>query len=219
MSSMIKVLLVLALAFASTFILLNAIGVLNVEKIERWFELAQSISPLYIFAIAVLLLTADLFVAMPTLTITLLAGFFLGQWFGALAATSGMTLAGLVGYGISFRYGEKLLLKLLKEKTNIAEAKQAFNQHGFTMILLSRATPILPEVTACLAGASGMKLSKFMLAWTISTVPYCLIAAYAGSISSMNNPKPALIAAALMTGILWLGWYWFRRQALAVATK
>ncbi|PMJ95717.1 hypothetical protein BCU12_05005 [Vibrio sp. 10N.261.55.A7] len=59
-----------------------------------------------------------------------------------------------------------------------------------------------------------MTLSRFMFAWLLSSVPYCMIAAYSGSISSLGNPKPALITAAVLTASLWVGWYFFRKTKL-----
>ncbi|EPJ47894.1 MAG: hypothetical protein OFPI_31490 [Osedax symbiont Rs2] len=79
------------------------------------------------------------------------------------------------------------------------------------MILFSRAMPILPEVTACLSGITKMPFVKFLLAWTASSVPYALIATYAGSISSLENPKPAIIAAITLTLIMWSAWFIFQR--------
>ncbi|BCL69478.1 hypothetical protein TUMSATVNIG1_14270 [Vibrio nigripulchritudo] len=214
MKALIRIMLVVALAFASTFIILKVAGVLSVEQIEGWLTYAQSLSPIYVGGTTVLLLFADLFVAMPTLTITILSGFFLGQWYGAVAAILGMMLAGTIGYLLGNRFGDRLLNVLIKDTKQIEEAKSAFQKHGFVMILLSRAVPILPEVTACLAGMTGMKFSRFIVAWSISTIPYCLIAVYSGSISSLDDPKPAIITAVLMTSGLWLGWYMFRRFKL-----
>ncbi len=80
------------------------------------------------------------------------------------------------------------------------------------MILLSRAMPILPEVTACLAGMTKMKFSRFLLAWCLSTIPYVLIVSYAGSVSSLENPKPAIYTAIGISATLWAGWYLFNKK-------
>lgn len=214
MKHLVKAMLILALLFAFTFIAMKAMGVLSVEQIEAWLTYAQGLSPIYVGGLTVLLLLADIVIAMPTLTVTILSGFFLGSGFGAMFAIIGMTLAGIAGYGLGKRYGEGVLLFLLRDEDKINEAKTAFQNNGMAMILLSRAVPILPEVTACLAGATNMTLSRFLFAWLLSTLPYCLIAAYSGSISSMNDPKPALIGAALLTTTLWVGWFLFRRFRL-----
>lgn len=217
MTSLIKVMLIVASIFASTFIILKVAGVLSIEQIESWLTYAKSLSPIYVGGMTILLLFADLFVAMPTLTITILSGYFLGQWYGALAAVLGMMLAGCIGFVLGRRYSKRILAFIVKDEEKILEVRAAFQSHGFTMILLSRAVPILPEVTACLAGMTGMSFSRFITAWSLSTIPYCLIAVYSGSISSLDNPKPAIITAALLTSGLWLGWYLFRRFKLRSA--
>ena len=106
MKSMFKLMLILALAFASTFLVLNLTGLLSIERIKIWLDMAQSVSPWVISLLVVTLLFADLFVAMPTLTIMLLAGFFLGPMAGAFSATGGLSLAGFCGYFMSDRYGD-----------------------------------------------------------------------------------------------------------------
>jgi len=161
-------------------------GILSVEQIKMWFLQAKDYSPFYVGCIVVLLLFADLFIAVPTLTIITLSGYFLGFQHGAIASLIGLILAGVTGYALSYVFGENILSILLKKEQARQEAKNTFNQHSFIMIILSRAMPILPEVTACLAGITKMKFSKFILAWLISTVPYTVIISYAGSVSSLE---------------------------------
>ena len=60
--------------------------------------------------------------------------------------------------------------------------EDVFNRHGFVMILLSWALPILPEATACLSGFTRMPFWRFLLAWVLGAYPYVTIAAYAGSV-------------------------------------
>ncbi len=80
------------------------------------------------------------------------------------------------------------------------------------MILLARAVPMFPEVTSCMAGMLRMSLGKFLLALSLSSGPYVLIAAYAGSISSLQNPEPAIITAISISGFLWLSWFLHHRK-------
>ncbi|RXJ72758.1 hypothetical protein CS022_14075 [Veronia nyctiphanis] len=214
MKSLIKVMLILALGFASTLLILKALGILDAQQIESWLRHAQTLSPFYTGGLAVLLLSADLFVAMPTLTITILSGFLLGHLGGALSAILGMMFAGCIGFFMGRRYGEKLLMFLLKDQNKLDDVRTAFQRQGLMMIILSRAVPILPEVTACLAGTTGMTFSRFLVAWSVNTIPYCLIATYSGSISTIEDPKPAIITAVLLTAFFWLGWLVFRKLVL-----
>lgn len=211
---MLKVILGLGLVFASTFILLNLAGVLSAEQIKLWLMAVQNVSPWVIAALVACLLFADLFVAMPTLTIMLLAGFFLGPVYGAISVICGLTLAGVSGYTLSSRWGDKLLSILLRNESDRHEAVVSFQRYGTMTILLSRAMPILPEVSACMAGLSRMPFNKFALTWLASTVPYAIIATYAGSISNLANPQPAIFAAIGLTGFMWVSWLLFRRYSI-----
>lgn len=203
--------IVLALLFASTFLIARFTGVLTVENIEAWLTAAKSLSPVYVAIIVITLLFADLFIAVPTLTISILSGFFLGQFIGSAAAVTGMMLAGTIGYILSYAYGERLVALLIKDEQQRQEARDTFQKHGIIMILLARAVPILPEVTACMAGATRMRFSTFILAWSVSSVPYAMIAAYAGSISTLENPRPAIFTAIGLTAFFWVSWFIFQR--------
>jgi len=212
MRALIKLMLVLASIFASTFILANLSGVLSVDKIESWLTTAKSVDALYLAVLIVLLLFADLFIAVPTLTVMILSGFFLGHTYGAIAVIIGVMLAGITGYLLSYYYGERLEKLIIKDPQQRKSLRDQFSQYGVLMILFSRAMPILPEVSACLSGMTKMAFVKFLLAWTASCVPYALIATYAGSISSLENPKPAIIAAITLTLIMWSAWFVFQRM-------
>ena len=206
MQALIKIMLTLGLAFATTFFLLNATGVVTVSKIETWLTLARDADPLWVAPIIALLLFVDLIISIPTLATITLSGYFLGPVIGALAGIVGLVMAGLGGYTVSHRYGDLLLKVVVKDESKRSDAVATFQEHGAVVILLSRASPILPEVSACMAGMTRMPLGKFLVLWLASSVPYAVIAAYAGSISSLDNPQPAIFAAIGLMSFLWISW-------------
>ncbi|MEM6985428.1 MAG: VTT domain-containing protein [Pseudomonadota bacterium] len=212
MRNLIKVMVILALIFASTFVIGRALGILTVENVRAWLEAVHTANPVWVVGLVVALLFADLFVAVPTLTITLLAGFFLGFELGVLAALLGMSLAAFCGYAIGWRYGDRAVSLIVKDAQDRGELKDAFQSSGPVMILLSRAAPIVPEVTACMAGVTRMPLLRYAVLFAFSTIPYVAIAAYAGSVSSVDDPKPAILGAIFLYTTLWLGWVWFKRS-------
>ncbi len=211
MRALIKLILVLATLFATTFILVKFTGVISVEKIELWLTAAKSVDVIYLALIIVLLLFADLFIAMPTLTVMILSGYFLGPVYGAITAITGVMLAGIIGYILSYLYGEKLEKLVIKDPQQRLALRKQFDQYGILMIVFSRAMPILPEITACLSGMTKMPFIRFITAWSVSSVPYGIIATYAGSISSLNNPKPAIITAIVLTTLCWAAWFIVQR--------
>ena len=121
-------------------------------------------------------------------------------------------LAGLTGYGLSRRYGNSLVNFLIRDEEKRNEAVDMFRTHGAVVILLSRAMPLLPEASACMAGMTRMPFVKFLLAWVVSTGPYAAIASYAGSVSTIENPLPAILAVIGLTGLFWLGGFVIKRR-------
>ncbi|MEM9604620.1 MAG: VTT domain-containing protein [Pseudomonadota bacterium] len=214
MRSLIKVMLILALIFASTFVLGRVLGILTVENVKQWLEAVNDAQPAWVAGVVIALLFADLFVAVPTLTITLLAGFFLGFEVGVAAVLAGMTLAAGCGYALGWRFGERAVSLIVKPAEERESLRAAFQSSGPVMILLSRAAPIVPEVTAVMAGVTRMPLWRYAVFFALSTVPYVTIAAYAGSVSSVDDPKPAILGAIFLYAVLWTGWIWFRRRQL-----
>lgn len=98
--------------------------------------MAAQIDPLWLAAMVIILLCVDLFVAVPTLTITLLSGFFLGFPAGAMAAFTGMSLAAFGGYVICRLWGEGPVAFLVRDEAERLEMKEAFQRNGPVMILI-----------------------------------------------------------------------------------
>lgn len=123
-----------------------------------------------------------------------------------------MSLAAGVGYALSLRCGQRGIAALVKDSEERAALNTMFRDYGPSMILLSRAVPILPEVTACMAGATRMLVRRFVLYFSANALPYSFIASFAGSISSLENPEPAIIAVIILNAALWSAWFLFRRH-------
>lgn len=213
MPVLLKTFAALLCLFVILAVLTRAAGGLDEAGIEALLDAAQNVSPWHIALLVVALLSIDLLLAVPTLTVTLLAGFFLGQGWGSLAAFVGMTNCALAGYTMGRTGGDLILSHVVRDAEAQAQMKHSFANDGPAMILLSRSAPLLPEVTACLAGASGMRLPLFLLLHTASTVPYVLLATWLGSRMLHSDPLPIILAAIGVYAVLWLGWIVRRNRA------
>ncbi|GAB5482606.1 MAG: hypothetical protein Pars92KO_23630 [Parasphingorhabdus sp.] len=211
MKTMLRVMLTIAAVFASTFVLGRVLGMLTEDNVRDWLEIASTLSALTVIAVVVSLLAIDLFVAVPTLTVVILGSYFLGFEMGFAAAMAGSAIAAFGGYAICHRWGEGALAKVIRDEEQRAEMRNAFTAHGPGMIVLSRAAPILPEVTACMAGMTRMSLMRFAMFWLVGTLPYMGIASYAGSVSTLDDPRPAIFAALGLYAVMWTGWFIYRK--------
>ena len=219
MKPLIKLVLMMLVFFSLMFVVFHSFGVLQFEQIKATLIKLQTISPWWVFSAVVFLLWVDLFIAVPTLSITILAGFFLGNMYGFLTASIGLMSAGTTGYFLSKRYGHKILHKIISKESERKEIESTFSSHGIAMIVLSRAMPILPEVTSCLAGLTKLPFLKFILAWAAGSLPYAFIASYAGSIITLSDPKPAILIGISIPLTLWLGWFIFSKKLKKIKSK
>lgn len=206
MKQLIAIALGLALLFASTFLIITWTGVLNVDDIKVFLTQAHETTPVYVAVTVIALLVVDLFIAVPTLTVTILSGYFLGFPLGFLAGAAGLLTAGTLGYAITYAYGPGLLHRINRDEAKQAEMGAVFARYGVVVLVICRALPILPEVSCCLAGTTRMRFSTFIAAFMLGTIPYALIATYAGSRSSLSDPAPAIYAAIGLSILLAGAW-------------
>ncbi len=198
-------------AFIVLLLLINLTGVVTFSKIETLLEQANSISPYLIASIIIALLIADLFISVPTLSLGVLAGFFLGPFFGAITLFTGLMITGVSGYTLTRLLGFRVLNFLMPKAKDQKSIQMQFHNYGFVMILLSRALPMLPETTACLAGMTKMPISKFLVAWAVCHGIYSIFVSYIGSISSVENPYPTIISILILYVVLGLSWLVFQQ--------
>ena len=67
MKPLLRIILLLAVIFASTFVIIRLSGVLTEDDIKAWLEAATNINPWYVALAVVLILAIDIFIAVPTL--------------------------------------------------------------------------------------------------------------------------------------------------------
>ena len=212
MKLLIKTVLILGAIFTSTLLIVKFSGILTIEDIKQIFQMLKS-KPSYILgSLIVFLLFIDLFIAVPTMTIIILAGYFIGFWPALFYTFTGLLLASLTGYFLSRKYGTKVLDKLTNNEKQKIEMKDLFNKHGALVLVLSRAVPMLPEISSCLAGTCKMSLKRFLFAWSLGTIPYLCVIVYAGSIINLDNPMPAIYAAIFITIVFWFSWLIFMKR-------
>ncbi len=215
MKPLIRIILIFFAIFTLMMASVKAFGLFTLEDIESWLAAAKQVSPIWVSAMIIGLLFVDLFIAVPTLSITILSGYFLGWPFGAFAPLVGMFSAAVTGFFLSRIFGDRILKLLVRKDEERKELAEAFDKIGFSMIVVGRAVPMLPEASACLAGATNMPFLKFLTAWLLGTVPYGFLASYSGSVSSLDDPMPAILVALAIPASLSAVWILMNRKSSA----
>lgn len=213
MKDLIKIAVILALAFASTFIVIKSTGLITEEGVSAFLQQAKSINPWWLATLVVGLLLIDLLIAVPTMTTILFAGFLMGPIYGGLASATGLMLLGMTGYGMGYRIGRPVLLRLFKDEKRLPEIETAFARNDLLLLFVCQAMPILPELSCTLAGIARTRFPRFLFGYAVGVVPFAFIVAYAGSISTLSNPSPAIYTAIGVSVILLLFWTLLKRRS------
>jgi len=205
---LIKLYLVIIGFFVAVFLIMNLTGILSVEDITHFVNRLTREEKQIAFWVILVLLAVDVFFSVPTIFLVTSAGWLLGFWPGLLSSVTGMFLSGLTARIICTKIGGKLVKLVLGSDSQVAEVHRLFKRFGPAILTVSRALPMLPEATSCMAGIYRMPFWKFVFYYLLGTIPYASILVYFGSISSRENPYPALVAIVGMYVLLWSIW-WF----------
>jgi len=212
LKSLIKLYLIIIGIFALIFVLVNLTGLLSVADIKNYLEQIQHAPKITIFLVVMILLASDVFLSVPTIFIVTYSGHILGFVLGLTASTLGMLMSGTIAYTLCRWSGKKALKILIKKEEEIDEVNSLFHKMGFSMLLIARALPMLPEATCCLSGMMRFHFIKFLLYYLLGTLPYAIVLTYLGSISSSNNLTPAISGIVGVYVLLYLIWYFKLRK-------
>ncbi len=212
MRDLIRIALVLALAFASTFVIAEVTGILPEGDLVAWLQALREVDA-RVLALAVIgMLVLDLFIAVPTMTTILLAGWLLGPWIGGLVASVGLLLMGSTAYALGRTLGRGVLMRLFKDDARLAGIEAAFARNAVLTLAVCQALPILPELSASLAGIARMHPLRFLAGYALGVVPFAFIVASGGAASTPDDLRPAILTAIGTSASLLLVWrFWSRR--------
>jgi uncharacterized membrane protein YdjX (TVP38/TMEM64 family) len=200
MKSIIRFLL-LFVVLSIFFILLYEVAGQNFEnffsqdKCIEWFARTKSVA----WIIGILLLVSDIVTPVPATGIMAALGAVYGTLPGTIFSIIGSACAGLIGYGAARALGVRGSRWIADEK-DLEKFRVFFDRWGGYAVILSRVTPILPEVISILAGLSRMKFARFLSALLAGTIPTSFLFAWMGSYPGL--PYGTGIVLALLIPIL-----------------
>ncbi len=207
MKHFIKLYGAIILFFLGIFLFMNLTGILSVSDIKTYIQAVSEQPPYVIASVIFILLSVDVLFSVPTIFLVTSAGYLLGFELGLLATVSGMFMSGLTARLLCSVFGKRILKTVLGDDDKISEVHRLFHRFGPGVLLISRALPMLPEATCCMAGINRMPWAKFVVYYLAGTLPYAAILVYLGSVSSKENPYPAIGGIIGMYVLLWSVWY------------
>lgn len=153
------------------------------------------------WVVGVGLIVADLLLPIPATAVMAALGIIYGPIVGGLLSGGASFLAGAIAYGATRMMGHRAAVFIVGER-DLARAERFFEKAGGYAVAFSRPLPILPEVTACLAGLAEMKRRVFFVALGIGSVVTGFAFAAVGH-AGASNPGLAMLVGAVIPIAVW----------------
>lgn len=165
------------------------------------------------------LLIADLVLPVPATGVISALGYVYGTWWGGLVGAAGSFLSGVVAYELCRAGGQRAADRLLGPEDQVRAARVFAGGLGGWMVALSRWMPLLPELTACMAGLTKMSRRRFLPALACGCLPMGLVFAAVGS-TGTNRPELAIGLSVLIPAVLYAGTaWWMKRREMPGRTR
>jgi uncharacterized membrane protein YdjX (TVP38/TMEM64 family) len=196
---------VAAVVIGSKLLIENVAGI-NLEAMASdWIAHAGRGSA----ATVVVLLSADLFLPIPSSLVMILSGAAFGVWWGALLSLVGSIGGEWLGFELVRRYGRRASRRIVGDE-EIDRVHRVFARHGVAAVAVTRALPVLMETMSVVAALSGMPRAAFLRASFLGTAPIVLVYAYAGAASrEIGSLVPAVV---ILIAVAALAWIWYRSR-------
>jgi uncharacterized membrane protein YdjX (TVP38/TMEM64 family) len=113
---------------------------------------------------------------------------------------------GSTAYLIGRSAGRRVLQRLFRDDARLTEIERAFARNDLLTLAVCQALPILPELSATLAGIARTRPLRFLAGYALGVVPFSFIVASGGAASSPDDLRPAILTAIGTTVTLLLVW-------------
>jgi uncharacterized membrane protein YdjX (TVP38/TMEM64 family) len=184
----------------SKIVMERVLGIQLEPLVTRWMAGAGTGSALVMIA----LLGADLFLPIPSSLVMVLSGAAFGVLWGSLLSLAGSIGGEWLGFELVRRYRQRAAKKIVSDE-ELERLARVFERHGMSVVVVTRALPVVMETMSVVAGLSKMSRSSFLLASLIGTAPIVVIYAYAGAVSRQTGSLlPAVIMLIAVAGLGWI---------------
>lgn len=198
-------------------VLMLAIIVLPFVFYEDWFdtlaaELLSGQRAVEIFLATAFLLTADVFVPVPSSAVSVSAGMLLTTPMAFLACFLGLSGGALLGYGFGF-YFRRMHFERWYQDEEYRNLSMQLSRYGLIVLLLCRGIPVLAELSVMVAGFHRYRFWHFAGIVTLGNAVLAFVYAVIGD--QVANVTSVYLLAAVVLSIPMITYtarlWWLRR--------
>lgn len=193
MSRILRSTILLAAVLAVPVVPLLVLGLSFEERVDAWLVAEGSDGVRFVLIAAVL--ATDVFLPVPSSAVSTYAGGSgLGMWPAVAASWLGMTIGGMLGFGLARMFGERFTARFAGER-DLDQMALMSRRFGPLAIIITRALPILAEACVLLMGATGLSWRRFLPALAVSNLVVSITYAGFGVYFEGSDALPAAVVA------------------------
>jgi membrane protein DedA with SNARE-associated domain len=169
------------------------------SEINAWYQQYVDHPPAAHITVALVVgsLATDIFLPIPSSVVSTLAGSQLGTWGATAASFVGMSIGAIIGFAVARVWGRPLAMWFSKE-ADLQRMEELSAKLGPTVLVVTRAVPILSEAGVLLMGMNRLTWRKFLPPVLLSNLGL----SFAYAISGEHLPLLYAIAGAIALPVL-----------------
>ncbi len=175
--------------------------------------LSEEFNRLLLSSLIIFILSADIFLPIPSSVVGTASGAMLGPLTGTLVTWLGLSLGCLLAYGFGMLAGRFAIRRVAGEE-ELDKTGMMAQKHGDWVVVLFRAVPVLAESSVIWAGASRMPLKRYLMMTSLANFGVAAVYSNVGAlVTGSISFLVAFVAALLLPGLaMLLSGRWFGRQ-------
>lgn len=188
MRELIRVIFICVVALLIPILPFLAFGESFEHQVRGWLHTEPTLAAA---TVSIAVLISDILLPVPSSIVCLFNGYLFGVAYGTVVSWLGVTVGAVLGFALARGFGRPLTKRLCRED-DLARIELLTRRHGPTVLVLTRALPVLAEATVLLMGAMELGWRRFFLPVALSNLG--LSAAYAAVGSLADKDYGFLIA-------------------------
>ncbi|MFW2333575.1 VTT domain-containing protein [Ilumatobacter sp.] len=191
--------LALVAAMTVSMLAVERLGIAMLTRPEEW----QTEVSVGVAVLAIALLAGDVVLPVPSSVVLVGNGVVFGATVGVVVSTAGLVGGAFLGYLIGAAGGPTA--ERFMGANDSTWLRGVFIRNGAWVVAATRGVPLASEITALLAGATGVRFSRYVVAATAGAVAISAPLALLGSGAVSGRPAIAIAVAATIIGaVLWM---------------
>jgi uncharacterized membrane protein YdjX (TVP38/TMEM64 family) len=167
--------------------------------VKEWMNTPQS-TPAAAVAI-VGLLSTDIFLPIPSSVVSTLGGWKLGVIGGTAASFVGLSVGAAIGFALARRWGRPFAARYSRAE-ELDRTQRIARQFGPTVLVLTRAVPVLAEASVLLMGVHNLSWRRFLPPVLLSNLGISLAYSAFGRLAERHGWFPLALGVAIALPVL-----------------